>query len=78
MAGLMKSNKTNSQSGIPYLKDIPVLGYLFGNVSKGKTKTELIFMITPHVIKNRSDADQITREFSKKVADLQAGGIQKK
>ena len=35
-------------------------------------------MITPHVIKNRSQADEITREFSQKVADLQAGGIQKK
>ena len=34
MAGLMKSNKKNSQSGIPYLKNIPVLGYLFGSVSK--------------------------------------------
>ena len=35
-------------------------------------------MITPHVIKNRSQADQITREFSQKVADLQAGGKTKK
>ena len=78
MAGLMRSKKNNSQSGIPLLKDIPVLGYLFGGLSKENTKTELIFMITPHVIKNRSQADQITREFSQKVADLQAGGNQKK
>jgi general secretion pathway protein D len=78
MAGLMKSKKNTSQSGIPFLKDIPVLGYLFGGLSKANEKIELIFMITPHVIKNRSQADQITREFSQKVADLQAGGNQKK
>ena len=78
MAGLMKSNKVNSQTGIPYLMNIPVLGYLFGSVSKENRKTELLFLITPHVIKNRSQADQITREFSQKVADLQAGGVQKK
>jgi general secretion pathway protein D len=78
MAGLMKSNKTNSQSGIPYLKDIPVLGYLFGGLTKEVKKTELIIMITPHVIKNRSQADEITREFSQKVSDLQGGGKQKK
>ncbi|MFH0994554.1 MAG: type II secretion system secretin GspD [Pseudomonadota bacterium] len=78
MAGLMKSKKTTTQSGIPLLKDVPVLGYLFGGMSKANTKTELIFMITPHVIKNRSEADQITREFAQKVADLQAGGVQKK
>jgi len=77
LAGLMKSNKKNSQSGIPYLKDIPILGYLFGGVTKSNEKTELIIMITPHVIKNRSDADQITREFSQKVRDLQAGGDKK-
>ncbi|MEI6101768.1 MAG: hypothetical protein WCP73_08010, partial [Eubacteriales bacterium] len=64
--------------GIPFLKDIPVLGYLFGGIKKENQKIELIFMITPHVIKNRSEADQITREFSQKVADLQAGGNQKK
>lgn len=78
MAGMMKSNKSNSQSGIPYLKDIPVLGYLFGGLTKEVKKTELIIMITPHVIKNRSQADEITREFSQKVSDLQAGGRQKK
>ncbi len=78
MAGLMTSNKTNGQTGIPGLKDIPGLGYLFGTVSKQNAKTELIFIITPHIVKNRSDADQLTREFSKKVADLQAGGFHKK
>ena len=77
MAGLMKTNKSNSQSGIPYLKDVPVLGYLFGGLTKEVKKTELIIMITPHVIKNRSQADEITREFSQKVSDLQAGGKQK-
>jgi general secretion pathway protein D len=78
LGGLMQTNKKNSQSGIPFLKDIPILGYLFGGVSKETKKTELIFMITPHVIKNRSEADKITREFAQKVADLQAGGKQKK
>ncbi len=78
MAGLMRTKKNNSQSGIPFLKDIPVLGYLFGGLTKANEKTELVMMITPHVIKNRSEADQITREFSQKVADLQAGGVSKK
>jgi general secretion pathway protein D len=78
MAGLMRSKKNNSQSGIPLLKDIPVLGYLFGGLSKENAKTELIFMITPHVIKNRSQADEITREFAQKVQDLQRISVNKK
>ena len=77
MAGMMDSQVTNSNSGIPFLKDIPVLGYLFGGTTKINEKTELIMMITPHVIKNRSQADEITREFSQKVKELQ-GELAKK
>jgi general secretion pathway protein D len=77
LAGLMDSEVRNSNSGIPYLKDIPLLGYLFGGVTKSNSKTELVMMITPHVIKNRSQADEITREFSQKVKELQ-GDLAKK
>jgi general secretion pathway protein D len=70
LGGLIQSIKTNTSSGIPLLKDIPYLGYLFG--SKGTTidKKELIFILTPHVIKSKSDADRITREFADKVRGL--------
>ncbi len=78
IGGLMKSNVSNSQAGIPYLKDIPIIGYLFGGISKTKTKTELIIMITPHVIKNRTEADEITREFSQKLKYLKDSGKEKK
>ncbi len=71
IAGLMKSNNKNSQAGIPFFKDIPVLGYLFGGVSATTAKTELIIMITPHVIKNKTEADMITSEFSQKVRDIE-------
>ena len=78
IGGLMKSNKSNSQAGIPFLKDIPILGYLFGGISKSLQKTELIIMITPHVIKSKSDADEITSEFSQKLEYLKESGKGKK
>lgn len=71
IAGLMKSNNKNSHAGIPFFKDIPVLGYLFGGISATTAKTELIIMITPHVIKNKTEADMITSEFSQRVRDIQ-------
>jgi general secretion pathway protein D len=70
LGGLMKSNKTTSQSGIPFLRNIPILGYLFGGGTKEAQKTELILLITPHVITNRTQADAITKEFSEKVQAL--------
>jgi Bacterial type II and III secretion system protein len=43
---------------VPWLSDIPVLGYLFGAVDKAKKREELIIMIQPTVVAN--DADQLT------------------
>ena len=67
MGGMMKSNKSNSESGIPFVKDLPFVGYLFKGTTDEVKKTELIFLITPHVVNNRKDADRITREFSSKI-----------
>ncbi|MBF0203694.1 MAG: type II secretion system secretin GspD, partial [Desulfamplus sp.] len=49
LGGLMRSNITKSDAGVPVLKDIPVLGYLFKSKTDESTKTELIFLLTPHV-----------------------------
>ncbi|RLB81820.1 MAG: type II secretion system protein GspD, partial [Deltaproteobacteria bacterium] len=57
IGGLMKSNESSSEAGIPWLRKIPILGYLFGGYKKEAKKTELLILITPHVIKNRSEAD---------------------
>ena len=70
IGGLMKSNRQDSNAGIPLLKDIPILGYLFGAGSKKSEKTELIILITPNVVKSRAEADRITREFSGKIEHL--------
>ncbi len=70
MGGLMSTQYTVTHSGIPILKDIPVLGYVFGSKGTKKEKKELIFILTPHVIKTRSEADKITREFATKVHSL--------
>ena len=67
MAGLMETQKQNSDNGVPYLREIPVLGYLFKGISNETRKTELVIMITPRVINDRKDADELTLEFSRKV-----------
>lgn len=70
IGGLMKNNRQDSNAGIPLLKDIPILGYLFSAGSKKTEKTELIILITPNVVKSRAEADRITREFSGKIEHL--------
>ena len=57
IGGLITDNTTRDVSGVPWLSDIPVLGYLFSDTNKTKERDELIIMIQPSVVE--TDADQI-------------------
>lgn len=52
LAGLIKDDSNNDVSGLPGLSKIPGLGRLFGLRSDGTSKTELVLLITPRVIRN--------------------------
>jgi pilus assembly protein CpaC len=51
MAGLVDDRLTRIATKIPGLGDIPVLGYLFRSRSLNKTKSELLVLVTPHIVK---------------------------
>jgi len=70
IGGLMKNTKNKTHSGIPFLKDLPVLGYLFGWRGYTNTKKELLITITPYVIQSTEQADALTREFKGRVKSL--------
>ena len=67
LGGLIRETSTNSKSGIPILKDIPLLGNLFSTTSKVKRRTELIILITPRIVNNvhemRETLDDMKQEF---------------
>ncbi len=71
LGGLIQENNESTREGIPLLSDIPLLGYLFGYTKNTKKRTELIVIITPHVIKDISEADVITDEFQRRLKSLQ-------
>jgi type II secretory pathway component GspD/PulD (secretin) len=50
IAGLVAEGSVNERSGVPILKDLPLLGYLFGSTSVRKTSTELVILLTPMVM----------------------------
>src|SRR5258708_19789311 len=52
LGGLITENITTAKSGVPYLAKIPVLGALFRDTSNQKTRTELILLITPRVMRD--------------------------
>jgi general secretion pathway protein D len=63
IAGLIRENSNFSRSGIPFLSEIPILGSLFGQTRKGSNRTELIIMITPHVIRTPEKLKDMTRDL---------------
>ncbi len=50
LGGFIKSNKSTSRSGVPFLMDIPLLGNLFSSRSDNKQREELIVMMRPTVL----------------------------
>ncbi|MGZ8452916.1 MAG: SPOR domain-containing protein [Candidatus Binatia bacterium] len=63
IGGLIGELKRKARVGVPYLMDIPVIGRFFGTTSDETSRTELIMLITPRVIRNRSDSRLVTAEF---------------
>jgi type II secretory pathway component GspD/PulD (secretin) len=50
IGGLMSSSKADSETKIPFLGDVPILGNLFKHKIKNADQTELIIFMTPHII----------------------------
>ena len=63
LAGLIQDSVTKSNQGVPFLKDVPVLGSLFGQQSNSRTRDELLVLITPHVVHDQRDALAFTEDL---------------
>lgn len=70
LGGLINEQHTYENAGIPFLKDIPYIGWLFGSVGKKVIKDELIVVITPRVVANKFDARKVTDEFKRKLTGI--------
>jgi general secretion pathway protein D len=57
IGGLISDTNKRTTGGVPWLSDIPVLGYLFKDTLKNKERDELIIMIQPTVVE--TEADQV-------------------
>lgn len=63
LGGYIRASKANSNSGVPVLKDIPLLGYLFRSTTVDKARTELMILMRPTVLPTPQDAAELTRDY---------------
>jgi len=71
LGGLIRDNQDTGNSGIPGLRNVPGIGWAFGETSKTRRRTELVVLITPTAITNRAEAREVTREFRNHLKGLQ-------
>jgi general secretion pathway protein D len=70
LGGLIQQSDSNTDSGVPFLNRIPVLGRLFGTTDRNKTRDELIVLITPRIIRNPEDARRVTDQYETQFESL--------
>lgn len=74
LGGLISNNYSKVNDGIPFLKDIPLVGSAFQNNSVSGARTELLILITPHVLRGDEDmADYADRYASDMNAAFRTG-----
>ena len=60
LGGLIQQTDSRSNQGIPILHDLPGIGPLFGSHTNGTGRTEMIMLMTPHVVSNEADSRGLT------------------
>jgi general secretion pathway protein D len=68
LGGILEDVETKSLSGYPWILNIPILHYFFGQDDRQRTQNEIVFAITPHIVRS----EQITTE-DMKLIDLGSG-----
>ena len=63
LGGLIQDTETRGRDQLPILGDIPVLGNLFGGTNNTATRTELIVLVKPRIIRSAEDARDVSEEL---------------
>jgi len=72
LAGLIRDADSRNNQGIPWLKNIPLLGLLAGSQSNDRVRTELLVLITPHVVHDQRDAAELTADLREQLHNAAA------
>jgi len=67
IGGLIQKNDNKTENKIPWLGDLPYVGAAFRYRQQVKKKTELLVILTPHIIRSWADADRVLYEESRRM-----------
>ncbi len=70
MGGMVQNKETITKSGIPFLRDIPYLGALFGYDNRQNVRTEVLVLITVNVIDNGNFQEELIRRYKASLEEI--------
>ena len=65
ITGLLREDKVEEQTGIPYLRNIPLIGWLFSSTSTRQQKTNLIIFVTPRLVTDPARAEELKADWER-------------
>ena len=75
LGGLIRTARSQTQSGVPVLQNVPLIGGLFRESGDTQRRTELVVFLTPRVIRSSDDARQATQALRRRLTALQERGF---
>lgn len=72
LGGLITENDTVSESGVPGLYQLPIVGNLFGTTNNSNTRNELLILLTPSVVEKPKDAAGILEGYRESMKNLKS------
>jgi len=75
IGGLIDDSFSKTEYKVPCLGDIPLLGWLFKSLYKGREKTNLFVFLTPHVIESPAEANEIYSKKKDQIDKIKEGKI---
>ena len=75
IGGLVGEQISVGTAGVPCLGSIPLIGWLFKSYSRTRDETNLFIFLTPHVIENPAEAEDLYKEKRQTIDKLQEGVI---
>jgi general secretion pathway protein D len=77
LGGLISSDKSKSQTGIPYLQNLPGVGRLFRTTANNSTRTELIVLITAKIIRDKAGSQKVLSDLLADMGEIKSRGMLK-
>ena len=75
LGGLIRASKSQGNSGVPILKDVPLLGSAFSSRSDNRSRAELVIFLTPHIIRSKDDARAASEHIRSRLQRLRTSGF---